>query len=138
MKRTVVFTAFLAVLVLSIPAKSQGGDELERQLTDLAGKVVALEKTVKAQQVVIKQLMAWTKTQDGRNADLGAKVLEAIKKGYYFPAPANDAKKALLEGLMGLSGSKAKMPDTHKGAPDGVPPSNDPRQIPGVPQGPKK
>lgn len=116
MKRTILFTAALAVLVLAFPATSQG-DGLDKQLTDLAVKVVELEKTVKAQQTELKKLQEWVKTQDDRNALLGKKVQEAIKKGYYYPAPANDAKKALLEGLMGLSGGKVKVPDSTAGAP---------------------
>ena len=113
MKRTYLFAAGLALFALALPATSQDESEtaeLSRQMVILGTRVVKLEKQLHAQAAELKQARDWMRTQDGRQANLARSVQVAIKKGYFYPAPANDAKAALLQGLMGLSGQKAKIP----------------------------
>ena len=131
MKRTYLLAAGLALFALALPATSQDESEtaeLSRQVTILAAKVVKLEKQVNVQAAELKQARDWIKIQDGRQANLAKNVQLAIKKGYLYPAPANDAKAALLQGLMGLAGTKAKIPGAGETPPtEQVPPPDQKR-----------
>jgi len=131
MKRTYIFAAGLALFALALPATSQDESEaaeLSRQVTILGAKVAKLEKQVHVQAAELKQARDWIKIQDGRQANLAKNVQLAIKKGYFYPAPANDAKAALLQGLMGLAGKKAKIPGASETPPtEQVPPPDQKR-----------
>ena len=126
MKRTCFFAAGLVLLALALPATPQGEDEtaeLSRQVVLLGTRVATFQKQLKVQAAELERARAWMRTQESRQANLARKVQLAIKKGYFYPAPANDAKAALLQGLMGLAGQKAKIPGADEAPPtEQVPP----------------
>ena len=95
MKRAIL-PALVLALCVAIPALSQ--DE-ENETAALMKDVAELKEKLDQQAGRIEQLEAYTaKTKSQANA-LHAKLKFAEKNGYMYPAPHNDARKALLFGL---------------------------------------
>ena len=94
MKRAIVPSLFLALL-LSVPASPQDpGSEEELQL-----RVTALEEQVEKQQTTLKEMQTYLGNMRGEAATLAKKLRVSEKKGYLYPAPNNDSRRALLYGL---------------------------------------
>ena len=104
MKRALPITLVIALL-FAVPALSQGDEK------DLATRVQQLEKQVEAQQKLQKDQ---AKDREDRHAELIKALADAEKKGYMFPAPNVDAKKALFAGLRALAAPPPKTGKTKK------------------------
>ena len=103
MKHALPVDVVLALCV-SVPALSQ--DEKPA----LETRIEVLEEIVAKQQ---EMLDAHVKTRDERGAELVRWLDVAEKKGFLYPAPNTDAKKALLAGLRAVAGP-VKKPKTAK------------------------
>ena len=94
MKRA-IFPALCLALLLSVPAIPQdGGSDEELEL-----RVTALEAQVEKQQTSLKEMQSYLGNLRGEAATLAKKLKASEKKGFLYPAPANDARRALLFGL---------------------------------------
>ncbi len=92
MKRAILPALFLGLL-LSVPAVPQdGGDGLNLEIQGLQEQ---LDKQGKA----LEELQTYVSNQKGQAAALVKALKKAEKKGFTYPAPHNDARKALLSGL---------------------------------------
>jgi len=91
MKRAFLWTLLLGLL-LAVPAVPQDGDSRDRVIE-------ALEKKLEEQDLRLKTLEAYVEAQKTAGERLAAKVRQADKKGFLYPAPHTEAKKALLTGL---------------------------------------
>lgn len=111
MKRALVMIPILALL-LAVPAIPQ---ESVTQ-ADLGLQVSKLKEQVAQQATALKEMQSWMLAQQGQAKALAKKIKEAEKKGFLLPAPHNDAKQALLDGLKGLADSLAgTKPDEQAG-----------------------
>ena len=93
MKRAILPALFLGLL-LSVPAVPQDGGDGELKL-EIQGLQEQLDKQGKA----LKELQTYVSNQKGQAAALVKALKKAEKKGFTYPAPHNDARKALLSGL---------------------------------------
>ena len=94
MKRAILPALVLAFLI-AIPAVSQdGGTEDE-----LAAKVEKLQEKVDQQELQLKRLETYAAATKAQAATLLKKLKFADEKGFIYPAPHTDARKALLYGL---------------------------------------
>jgi hypothetical protein len=94
MKRA-IFPALCLALLLSVPAIPQDrGSEEELEL-----RVTALEEQVEKQQAALKEMQTYLGTMRGEAATLAKKLKASERKGYLYPAPNNDSRRALLYGL---------------------------------------
>lgn len=94
MKRAILPALFFALL-LAVPAIPQGG----AREADLANQVEQLKEAVARQEAQIAELQKYVEAQKSAAAVLVRQVESADKKGYLYPAPNTDARKALLYGL---------------------------------------
>jgi uncharacterized coiled-coil protein SlyX len=106
MKRA-IFPALCLALLLSVPAIPQDeGSEEELNL-----RITALEDQVAKQQTTLAEMQTYLGSLKGEAANLAKKLKFSEKKGYLYPAPANDARRAMLYGLQDYasvaSGGKA-------------------------------
>ncbi|MHC4960035.1 MAG: hypothetical protein ACYTGN_16880 [Planctomycetota bacterium] len=110
--RNLAFVVMLALLALAVPAISQGNEKksLEDRVVELIERVDELEKQNAELEVRLKKEEEWTKRQDARNARAAKLASYAMKKGYFYPAPANDAKGAILNAFATLDGQSIKIP----------------------------
>lgn len=102
MKRALPFALALALL-LAVPAVPQADDPLPKRV----GK---LEEIVVQQQAILKTVQEHMQVQAARAAALAHQLDVAEKKGFVYPAPNTDARKALLKGLRALAGAKKPAP----------------------------
>jgi uncharacterized coiled-coil protein SlyX len=94
MKRA-IFPALCLALLLSVPAVPQdGGSDEELKL-----RITALEDQVEKQQATLAEMQTYLGKMKGEAATLAKKLKSSEKKGFLYPAPANDARRALLFGL---------------------------------------
>ena len=94
MKRA-IFPALCLALLLSVPAVPQDeGSEEELRL-----RVAALEDQVDKQQATLAEMQTYLSQTKGEAATLAKKLKTSEKKGYLYPAPNNDSRRALLYGL---------------------------------------
>jgi septal ring factor EnvC (AmiA/AmiB activator) len=92
MKRAILPAICLALL-LSLPAVSQEeGPTLEQKVADLT-------KKVEEQGAALKELQAYVDHQKTQAKRLNKSLSNAEEQGFLLPAPNNEAKKSLLDGL---------------------------------------
>jgi len=108
MKRAIVPALFLALL-LSLPAVSQDdGDTLQKD-------VDALKQKVEEQDAALKKLQDYVDAQKKQALSLAKSMDTAEREGFLLPAPNNDAKRAVLDGIRQFAkvaaGSAAKSDD---------------------------
>jgi len=90
-----IFPALCLALLLSVPAIPQDGKTGE----ELDLRVTALEEQVEKQQTALKEMQTYLGQVRGEAATLARKLKASEKKGYLYPAPNNDSRRALLYGL---------------------------------------
>lgn len=90
-----IFPALCLALLLSVPAIPQDRNTEE----ELQLRVTALEEQVEKQQATLAEMQTYLGKMRGEAATLAKKLKFSEKKGYLYPAPANDARRALLYGL---------------------------------------
>jgi hypothetical protein len=117
--RNLAFVVMLALLALAVPAISQGDEKksLENRVVELIERVDELEKqnaqlleVAKDHEARLRKEEEWTKRQEKRNAHAASLAAYAMKKGYFYPAPANDAKAAILNAIATMDGRSIKTP----------------------------
>jgi septal ring factor EnvC (AmiA/AmiB activator) len=94
MKRALIPALCLALLlcVPAIPQDKDSGKEMEL-------RVKALEEQVEKQQAALAEMQTYLGNMRGEAATLAKKLKASEKKGYLYPAPNNDSRRALLYGL---------------------------------------
>jgi len=92
MKRAIVPALFLALL-LSLPAVSQDDERTLREEVD------ALKQKVEEQDAALKKLQDFVDRQKKQAGRLAKSMDKAEEEGFLLPAPNNDAKRALLDGI---------------------------------------
>lgn len=94
MKRA-IFPALCLALLLSVPAVPQDDNSEE----ELKLRITALEDQVEKQQATLAEMQSYLDKMKGEAATLSKKLKASEKKGYLYPAPNNDSRRALLYGL---------------------------------------
>jgi septal ring factor EnvC (AmiA/AmiB activator) len=96
MKRAIL-PALVLALCVSIPVFSQ--DDQENETEALQAELATLKEKVDQQSTRIEQLEGYVAKTKSQAIALHEKLKFAEKKGFTYPAPHTDARKALLFGL---------------------------------------